>query len=165
MAQVQFDYSTLWDEPVASPTVKEVKKTYKNTHRRGKFVVKLCICFFIYALILVFLCIKGATLGYQIVALENDIKYYEAQNNRMKYNIQGVSALDKVELIAINELGMYKPEKHLTIAYTAPAVNQVLDNENTDGTVGGESLQENTEIANKPLYKIYANLLLLAEKN
>lgn len=162
MVQAQFDYSKLWDEPVAPPTVKKVKKTYKKVdHHKGKFLVKLTISFFIYALILVFLCINGATLGYQIVALEDEIKYYETQNARLQYNIQEASSLDKVEYIAINELGMYKPEKHLSVAYTAvPKVNQAPENEITT-----EQVTEVAEVADKPLYKIYNNLLLLAEKN
>lgn len=163
MVQAGYDYSRHWEEPVVNrqPQVRRVKKTYKVVNFKRKMLVKFVIFAFVYALILVYLCIKSATLGYQIVALEKELENYEAANARLQYAIQEACSLEKVEQIAMNELGMYKPDKHLVIAYSAPMV-AIQDNEENDNQ---EINNVALESQDKPLYKLYTNLLLLAEKN
>lgn len=157
MVQAGYDYSRHWEEPPTKlqPQVKRVKKTYKKVNCKRKILVKFGIFAFIYALILVYLCIKGATLGYQIVALEKELYNYEAANARLQYAIQETCSLEKVEQIAVNELGMYKPDKHLLVAYSEPIVT--IQENNNNNVI--------SETEEKPLYKLYTSLLLLAEKN
>lgn len=157
MVQAGYDYSRHWEEPPTKlqPQVKRVKKTYKVVNLKRKFLVKFGILAFVYALILVYLCIKSATLGYQIVALEKELEQYEAANARLQYAIQETCSLDRVEQIAMNQLGMYKPDKHLLVAYSEPIVT-IKDNDNSSVI---------SESEDKPLYKLYTSLLLLAEKN
>lgn len=159
MVQAGYDYSRHWEpSSVVEPRTKVVKKTHKKVNGKRKFVLKLIALAFIYGLILVYICIKSATLGYQIIALEQDIKGYEASNNKLQYYIQENCSLDKIELMAINDLGMNRPNSHLAVALsnnyntTTEAVNQT---DEIDISV----------VEEKPLYKLYSNLLILAEKN
>lgn len=160
MVQAQYDWSKHWEQVAQEPTpIRKVKKTYKKVNYGRKLIINLTGFAFIYALILVFLCIKGATLGYQIVELEKEIKFHESQNAGLQYSIQENCSLDKVEYIAINQLNMHKPEQQLAIALSTSTV--------TAGA-GGETSMNDDELAQletKPLYKIYANLLLLAQKD
>lgn len=173
MVQAGYDYSRHWEEPVINkqPQVRRVKKTYKVVNLKRKILVKCGIFAFVYALILVYLCIKSATLGYQIVALEKELEQYEAANARLQYAIQEACALDKVERIAMEQLGMYKPERHLVIAYSAShvATEENSNNNSSDISNNDDNNDNNTLISesqkDKPLYKLYTNLMLLAEKN
>ncbi|NLB89334.1 MAG: hypothetical protein GX790_08970 [Syntrophomonadaceae bacterium] len=166
MVQAGYDYSRHWEEPSINkqPQVRRVKKTYKVVNLKRKILFKFGILAFVYALILVYLCIKSATLGYQIVALEKELEQYEAANARLQYAIQEACSLERVEQIAMNQLGMYKPEKHLVIAYSDPLFTIQDDDTNTnDNNDDNNSVIAESE--EKPLYKLYTNLLLLAEKN
>ena len=59
--------------------------------------IKLSVIVFAYALLLVYLCIKSATLGYEIVGLENEINKLNTENNRMEYAIAQNSSLNIIE--------------------------------------------------------------------
>ncbi len=160
MVQAQYDWSKHWEQAVEEPTpLRKVKKTYKKVNYGRKLIINLTGFTFVYALILVFLCIKGATLGYQIVELEKEIKFYESQNAGLQYSIQENCSLDKVEFIAINQLDMHKPEQQLAIAFSTPMVTT-----KAEGDLGINN-DELAQLEKKPLYKIYTNLLLLAQSD
>lgn len=146
-------------QPVSEPAkrVRHIRRTYRKVNRRKEWLIKLGVCFFLYACFAVYLSIKGAVLGYQIVQLENDINKLEAAGNRMEYEVAQKSSLEKIEQLAVTELGMHRPEEHMTIAGTA-----IEDIEpNTDNQPESAEAQK----AEKPLGKLYASLVHLAVRN
>ena len=110
---------------------------------------------FAYALVLVYLCIKGSTLGYQIVELEKDIQQLETANHRLEYSIAEKCSLGYVE-IAAQELGMEKAEQGITVA-VLPEIEPVIIDENNSGS--------SSQVGQNPLNKLYNNLLMLAQNN
>ena len=157
MIQAGLDYSNNWDtesffRPV--PQVKKVRRTYRKSNPKGKMVFKAAVALFVYALILVYLCIKGAVLGYQIVALENDIQELETVNRRLEYSVAQKCYLDYVEAAAL-QLGMEKASQGIAVA-VLPDIEPVTINENTETPSQAEK---------NPLNKLYSNLLMLAQKN
>jgi cell division protein FtsL len=158
MIQAGLDYSNNWDtesfyRPV--PQVKKVRRTYRKSNPKGKVFVKAAVALFAYALILVYLCIKGATLGYQIVELEKDIQQMETANQRLEYGIAEKCSLGYVE-IAAQELGMEKADQGITVA-VLPEVEPVIIDESHNGS--------SSQIGQNPLNKLYNNLLMLAQNN
>ena len=158
MIQAGLDYSNNWDaeslyRPV--PQVKKIRRTYRKSNPQGKIFVKAVVALFAYALILVYLCIKGATLGYQIVELEKDIQQLETANHRLEYSIAGKCSLGYVE-IAAQELGMEKANQGITVAVLPEIEPVVIDDSNTGSS---------SQIGQNPLNKIYNNLLMLAHNN
>lgn len=156
MIQAGLDYSNNWDieslyRPV--PQVRKVRRTYRKSNPKGKFFVKATAALFAYALILVYLCIKGATLGYQIVALENEIQQLETSNRRIEYSIAEKCSLDYVEAAALH-LGMEKASQSIAVAVLP---EPVVITENNNGSPS--QAEENT------LNKLYNNILMLAHNN
>lgn len=149
-----------WEEEFqVSTTVRKLKRTKYKKVRTGKlFLIKGGVCVFIYALVLVFLCIKSATLGYEIVDLKNEINSLDTGNKRIEYKLARIRNLENIEKVAIQELGMYKPEEHLTVA----AVQTTIESE-TAASPGPVAV--NSEAGKAPLQKIYAGLVQLAEHN
>lgn len=159
MIQAGLDYSRNWDaeslyRPV--PQVQKVRRTYRKSNPKGKMVVKIGAAVFLYALVLVFLCIKGSTLGYQIVQLEKDIHQLETANHRMDYTIAARSSLDHIE-IAAAQLGLQKPEQGIAVA-VAPSAEPVTVEQNA-----GQNA--NTHVGEGLLNKLYNNLVVLAQNN
>lgn len=157
MIQAGLDYSNNWNtesfyRPV--PQVKKVRRTYRKSNPKGKVVLKAAVALFVYALILVFLCIKGAVLGYQIVALENDIQRLETDNRRIEYSVAQKCSLDYIEAAA-QQLGMEKASQGIAVA-VLPDFEPVTIDENTEIPAQAEK---------SPLNKLYSNLLMLAHNN
>lgn len=158
MVQVGYQYAKKWEmtEPQQVPRARRVKKIYRKVSV-GKVLVKLGLFAFVYGLVLVFLCIKAATLGYQIVQLEEDIRQLESSNQRLQYEIEKQVSLDYVENYAITNLGMYKPEEHIKVA--SVSVEKSSTAAEAPAPVAVSSNEEKT------LHKIYASLVQLAENN
>jgi len=163
MVQAGLDYSKNWDiQPVSQPVnrVKKVKKIYKKTNPKRTLLFKIGLALFIYAVLLVYLCIKSATLGYQLVELENEINKLETANSRIEYEIAEKSSLDRIEKVAVTELGMHKSDSRILVAAMFPEGVQVQVN--TDEKKDGNSQMH---IGEKPLEKLYASLVRLAGSN
>lgn len=90
--------------------VKRIKKTYTRVNGKKIFVLKVGALVFCYALLLVFLCIKSATLGYQIVDLQKQVAQLNADNNIIQYQIASETALPRIQELAEKNLGMYQPD-------------------------------------------------------
>jgi cell division protein FtsL len=133
---------------------RRVLRTYRKTSPK-RIMLKLGLLFFIYALLAVFLCIKSATLGYQIVGLQTDIDRLEASNYRMECQIAERTSLARIERIASQEMGMKKALQPLEVAVIEPK-KPVEVADVTANTVSNRA-------ADSSLKRIYANLLVLAE--
>lgn len=105
------------NEPQKNITKREKRK--KILRPDAKFYVKSVLTIFILALLLVYVCIKSATLGYEIVQLEKEIHTLETENQRLVYDIAEKSSLERIELIAIEELGMHKPSLNSNVTIAA----------------------------------------------
>jgi len=158
MIQAGLDYSRDWQTPIHNepvPNIKRIKRTYKRTNVRSKLFVKMGLFAFVYAVVLVYLCIKGASLGYQIVSLEKEIADLETDNKRMEYRIAQVNSLDRIEALATTQLGMIKPQQAVAVA-AIKTVPEIEEGNQTIPTLQAER---------KPLDRIYSNLVKLAQKN
>ena len=93
-----------------------IKKTVYKTNNKRKLYIKCAAVVFGYALILVFLCMKSAALGYQIEQLQQEVLSMENANLRLEYQIAEQSSLARVEQVAVAELGMYKPDAKVSMA-------------------------------------------------
>ena len=122
----------------------------------------MSIIAFAYALLLVYLCIKSATLGYEIVSLENEIQRMETSNKRMEYAIAQKTSLDVIEKRASEELGMLSPGSEMSYAVAATIL---MEKEDIADTTLPKAAANNNINDEKPLEKLYASLILLTEKN
>jgi cell division protein FtsL len=159
MIQAGHAYSRNWNEqPISQPATQVKKVKYKKTNRAKILLLKVCALVFIYSILLVYLCLKSATLGYQLVELENEITRMENTNARIEYEIAQKSSLDRVEKAA-SALGMQKPEGGiLIVAAGVPGEKgEVPIEEKEDGSV--------MNIGEKPLEKLYASLVRLSGNN
>lgn len=124
MLQAQSSCAREWyisPEPEKPRTRIRVKRTvYKVNHRR-KLIIKGAALVISYAFLLVFLCIKSATLGYQIGNLEQQVKDLETANNRLDYQISEKTSLGRVEWVAVTQLGMSKADQKTSLALEVKA--------------------------------------------
>ncbi|KUG03556.1 hypothetical protein ASZ90_018989 [hydrocarbon metagenome] len=166
MLQVGYNYAPQWEEepaPVSSRAGRMVKKvTKKKVNSRKKLLGKIGIALFLYGLLLVFLCIKSATLGYQIVSLEKDISNLQTANHRIEYQIAQKTSLQRVAEVAQNELNMYKPNSNINVAVLNTYDSSSQDSSNTASL--SEEISK-ADVNGSSLEKLYASLMQLADNN
>lgn len=156
--QVEFQYSYA---QVQEQPLRRIKRVYKKSNSRKTVLVKTGLALFVYALLVVYLCIKVSTMGYEIVRLEKDIDKLQATNHMLEFKIAEQISLDRVEMLATQRLGMCKPDRSKCIAVAAKKPEPVnLASQETASDIN----HNNTKIGEKTLQKLYSNLMLLAEK-
>lgn len=163
MLQAESSYARDWraaDFDDITTGSRVVRKTVYKVNNKRKLLIKLGLVLFGYALLLVYLCIKSATLGYQIETLQADIQNIQTANNRLDYQIAEKSSLARVEQVAIADLGMYKPDDKASIP--------VEVTEDQTGSVQVASApaaaDENKTLSQKILNTMYNSLSHLAQK-
>lgn len=165
MIQAGYTYAPTWnEEAVIEPrTERIVKKVVKKkANKRKKLLGKLGIGLFLYALLVVFLCIKSASLGYQIVELEKDISVLHTANDRIEYKIAQMTALPRIEAVAQNELHMYKPDNSIKVAVSNSSYSSTQDSSKV--AIVDENLTPK-ENEGGSLEKLYLSLMQLADNN
>ncbi|NLO20536.1 MAG: hypothetical protein GX119_00845 [Syntrophomonadaceae bacterium] len=165
MIQAGYNYVPTWDnEDVMEPrTERIVKKVVrKKANKRRKLLGRLGMGMFLYGLLLVFLCIKSASLGYQIVQLEKDISGLQTANDRIEYRIAQMTALPQIEAVAQNELNMYKPDKSIKIVVSNSAYSSSQGSSHV-ATVDESLTPQDNE--GSSLEKLYLSLMQLADNN
>ncbi|MDD4802420.1 MAG: hypothetical protein PHF24_05700 [Syntrophomonas sp.] len=163
MLQAESSCARDWEAhqlPATVASIKKVKRTTIKVNHIRKILVKGGIFIFGYALILVFLCISSATLGYRIEKLEKDVLSLETANNRIEYQIAQKTSLDRVEQVASKELGMYKSDDNRSIAMK---VNNEPINIAQNLAIT-EIASDEQILSQKILRKIYSSLSHLAQK-
>lgn len=155
--QVEFPYS--YTQNQQQPGHK-IKRVYKKTKSPKPTLIKVGLALFVYALLVVYLCIKASTMGYEIVRLEKDIDKLQTANHMLEFRIAEQISLDRVEMLATTQLGMCKPDISRSIAVTAQKPEPI----NLASQPSASDNSRKTKIGEKTLYKLYSNLMLLAEK-
>jgi len=163
MVQASYKYDeSYWELPLPQQEAilgtQRVKKIYRKKKNRRSMSVKIGLLMFCYALMLVFLCTKGSSENFKIVALEKDIASLEASNARLEYEIAQATNLGDVEKMASSELGMQKPDPKMARVVLTPEVNVV------NQTVPVQTAAQDSNEQGL-LVKIYSALLTLAERN
>ena len=90
-------------------------------------------------------------LGYKLIKLENDKIALEEENKRLELSAETLSALDRIEKIASNHLGMIRPKEVKFIALNPVAK---INPGNDIGTISNNYEKENNFWASFDLDKI-----------
>ncbi len=161
MLQAQSSAARDWSYhplPVQEPKkIRATRTVYKVNHKR-KLYIKSAVTIFVYALILVALCIKSATLGYEIEKLEQEVQSITTSNQRLEYQIAQESSLAHIQQVASVQLGMYKPDNQTAMA--VKAVEEPVSVASNDN-----SSNNDLSVSQRLLDNLYASLSRLASNN
>ena len=103
---------------------------YENKDALIVFGLFLVLVIFITSVVIFYISnnIVLTELGYKLIKLENDKIVLEEENKRLELTAETLSALDRIEKIACNHLGMIRPKEVKFIALNpAPEINSGND--------------------------------------
>lgn len=91
---------------------------YENKNALIVFGLFLVLVIFVTSVIIFYISnnIILSELGYKLIKLENDKVALEEENKRLELSAETLSALDRIEKIACNHLGMIRPKEVKFIA-------------------------------------------------
>jgi cell division protein FtsB len=69
-------------------------------------------------------CSQIITLGYQITRLEKELALLRIDNHSLDEEVQRMTSLERVESLAVNKLGMVKPDVNNILVVTVDGTNQ-----------------------------------------
>ena len=115
---------------------------YENKNALIVFGSFLVLVIFITSVVIFYISnnIVLTELGYKLIKLENDKIVLEEENKRLELTAETLSALDRIEKIACNHLGMIRPKEVKFIALNpTPEINS----ENDIGAISNNYEKEN----------------------
>jgi cell division protein FtsL len=148
-------------EPIPELPQEEVmhhRPKSRVTPRFFKFLyVSAVVCLFCSGLYFCSLALGIATKGYEINQLKKEISDLETTNERLRLEIVRLDSLERVEMVAYNELGMKKPETEdylLLPGVESPAWSVIQGNDMEIASVEeAEPTPENPNNDNTPLFR------------
>src|SRR4030042_2841600 len=90
-------------------------------------------------------------LGYKLIKLENEKIVLEEENKKLELTVETLSALDRIEKIAYNQLGMIRPKEVKFIALNHVAI---INSVNDSRTISNNYEEEKNFWASFDLNKI-----------
>ena len=85
------------------------RKAFRSNHRL--VLIGLVLAGFLVGVSITVYCSQVITLGYQITRLENELAVLRVENHDLDQEIQRMTSLERVEYLAVNKLGMVRPDE------------------------------------------------------
>ena len=126
---------------------------YENKNALIVFGLLLLLVLFVTSIVIFYISnnIILTELGYKLIKLENDKIALEEENKRLELSAETLSALDRIEKIASNHLGMIRPKEVKFIALNPVAK---INSKNDIGVISNNYEKENNFWASFDLSKI-----------
>jgi len=142
-----------WYEEEAKPAVKKVRKPKNHNKVVLLHHVTTLLIVFLLGMALVGEYAYIQNLGYQVSQSRNELKTLQEQNEKIKKQIAMMGDLQTVEAIAINNMGMHKPEDW-EIIYL-PAKSAASDQTETGAEAGQATVDEAVDRVKEVLGTIF----------
>lgn len=130
---------------LVSAKISEYKQpgTARSTRKSGSlktrlYILGVIITIFVLGVYYISLSAQIASKGYQLEQLEREIVQLQISNERTELVVASMSSLDKVEHMAIETLGMNKPDSAASMIVAEAGLD---GSEESAGPVGRDSLQ------------------------
>ncbi|MDA8236003.1 MAG: cell division protein FtsL [Clostridia bacterium] len=124
LAKEKYDYYNEKNSPRPQKRVRRVKKVKKNHKAVYVFVVLVA---FLLGIFFTARYAQVAMQGYQINALKERLTALQADNQRLEIEANKLKSLNRIEKIAMADLGMVKPEGVQFIAVEDKKLDEVTE--------------------------------------
>ncbi len=122
VAQEKTGYFKLSDDAPRKKKLAWKKKSYSKNHRL--VLIGLVLAGFLVGVSITVYCSQIITLGYQITSLEKELALLRIENHSLDEEIKRMNSLERVEFLAVNKLGMVRPDENNILVVTVAGKDQ-----------------------------------------
>lgn len=122
-------------------------------------LICLVVAGFLLAALVIFYYAQVAALGYQISRMEEDLARLRVEKDSLDAEVQKLASLDRIELVAVNKLGMVKPDGQNVLLVTIDSPKTVTTTassgqaadvaEKKPGSARNQLIQAFTDLVNR----------------
>jgi len=140
---------------------RQVKRPRKSPKPRLDrwLVTGMVLVFFLTGLLITYYYARLFSLSYQISRLEKELAGLKVENHSLEEEVSRLASLDRVEALAVNKLGMVRPEGGRVLVVTLPE-NQ----KGAPGTGVNERTQSPAQAYKSALIEAFDELVNRVEK-
>ena len=99
-----------------------------------------------------------ASKGYQLERIRSEVRHLETATERLEYTMAAMSSLEKVEKVAVEQLGMSKPDYHQVVYVEERAKTEYKDGMLAEGQTGIEVPGEEDILLTQKLYAFVSSI-------
>lgn len=121
VAQEKTGYYRL-SEDAPRPKKTSRRKAFSANHRLA--LIGLVFAGFLVGIAITVYCSQTIALGYQIASLEKELAVLRIENHNLDEEIGRMTSLERVEDLAVNKLGMVRPDDNNVLVVTAAGKDQ-----------------------------------------
>lgn len=122
VAQEKTGYFKLSEDAPRPKKFSWKKKSFSKNHRL--VLIGLVLAGFLVGVSITVYCSQIITLGYQITSLEKELALLRIENHSLDEEIKRMTSLERVEFLAVNKLGMVRPDENNILVVTVAGKNQ-----------------------------------------
>lgn len=121
LARERFDY---FEQPLQVEQSPRTQKVRRFKNRAKVLYAGIFLVAFLLGLGLTLRYVQVTATGYKIVQMKKDLKALEGENQGLQMKIDNLQSLDRIEAVAVNKLGMVKPDAEAGVQFVAIESNK-----------------------------------------
>lgn len=121
LARERFDY---YEQPLRVNQAHRTKKVMRFKGRTKVLYAGIFLLAFLLGLGLTWRYVQVTTTGYEIVRMKKDLKAMEVENQQLQVQVENLQSLVRIESVAVNKLGMIKPDPKAGVRFVAIESNK-----------------------------------------
>jgi len=118
---------------IAAPGPKKIRKIKSVSGGARLALTSLILACFMVGVLITYYYSQVFALGYQINRLQRELAVLRVENHNLEEEVRRLTSLERVEYLAINKLGMVKPDSNNILVVTVAGETPPVPAPNPDG--------------------------------
>lgn len=150
----------VYETPVeVNRPVKSIKlHAPKRTRKQRVLFIAGVTAFFALGLYYTSLSAAIASKGYELERIRGEVQHLETATERLEYKVAAMSSLEKVEKVAVEQLGMSKPDYSQVVYVEDRTGSAHMDGMLAEGQAGTEVTGEGDRLITRRLYAFVSSI-------
>ncbi|MGI6491513.1 MAG: hypothetical protein ACOX0T_03705 [Pelotomaculum sp.] len=131
-------YGLSYEQPQPKP--KKMRRLKRSSSSRKFLLLVLILFSFSLGAMITYFQARVYALGYEICCLQQELTALRVENHDLDERVQQMASLERVEMLAINKLGMVKPDSTNVLVLSVDSKAQSFDEVDANTVFDGEPL-------------------------
>lgn len=124
----------------SEPKPKKMRRLKRSSNSHKFLLLVLVLFSFTLGAMINYYQARVYALGYEICSLQQELAALRVENHDLDEKVQQMASLERVEMLAVNKLGMVKPDSTNVLVLSVDSKAQSFDDVNANAVFDGEPL-------------------------